>query len=553
MQVYTHFRSVFDVSPAGPMDNPWAALIGEIRAWIARKEKDPLKGFFFKGGNWSGPAPARAHVETRTLSDGGSTPEMWAVRYEHLDSAVNSRRWTTNIGVTEVRPREWRVAVELLHRLRPGYVGREPLTPQPSSPRLITELLGGRNWIARVGSLRLSARPLPLRPGKGPEYTELLTDARRLLPVVLVSCDRKTEVPKLDSVVLSRALAGTAVVYVCESPDCDDELEHFLPMRFRSPNGTVRIYAPGVTFSQEWTSERHRFFTGKEIDEQGDDQIIGHIVRALTRSDAWRGLRSSVSSIDDIDARIRERRLSELRSAGAESLKDKEEFLELFETENRKLNEANERLKAALESAEQQRGEAEDSVARLDYELEQARASAAEARAEALAKQEALQAVLALKEWPETPVDIAALAVKVSGGRLVFCHDAVRSLEKSAFGKTNDARAVVWECLRAVATELYELVMQDLSAQQIADEFRSRTSFDLTWTESKETKRDNRLMGLRKIVYEGRELDITPHVKWGNKPPRLLRVHFHVDRDRRRIVIGHCGDHLDTYGTRRRR
>ena len=131
-----------------------------------------------------------------------------------------------------------------------------------------------------------------------------------------MSCDRKTEVPKLDSVVLSRALAGTAVVYVCESPDCDDELEHFLPMRFRSPNGTVRIYAPGVKFSQEWTSERHRFFTGKEIDEQGDDQIIGHIVRALTRSDAWRGLRSSVSSIDDIDARIRERRLSELRSAG---------------------------------------------------------------------------------------------------------------------------------------------------------------------------------------------------------------------------------------------
>ncbi len=139
------------------------------------------------------------------------------------------------------------------------------------------------------------------------------------------------------------------------------------------------------------------------------------------------------------------------------------------------------------------------------------------------------------------------------GDRLVFGSDAVRSLEKSAFVKTNEARAVVWECLRAVATELYELVMQDLSAQQIADEFRSRTPFDLTWTESKETKRDTRLVGLRKIIYEGQELDITPHVKWGNKAPRLLRVHFHVDRDRRRIIIGHCGDHLDTYGTRRRR
>ena len=45
----------------------------------------------------------------------------------------------------------------------------------------------------------------------------------------------------------------------------------------------------------------------------------------------------------------------------------------------------------------------------------------------------------------------------------------------------------------------------------------------------------------------------TPHVKWGNEPPRLLRIHFFVDREQKSLVIGHCGDHLDTYGTRRRK
>ena len=49
-----------------------------------------------------------------------------------------------------------------------AYVGQEPLASQPSSPRLIRELLAGRYWIAQVGSLRLSARPLLLRLGKGP-------------------------------------------------------------------------------------------------------------------------------------------------------------------------------------------------------------------------------------------------------------------------------------------------------------------------------------------------------------------------------------------------
>ena len=76
----------------------------------------------------------------------------------------------------------------------------------------------------------------------------------------------------------------------------------------------VRIYAPGVDFAQEWTSAKHRFFLGKDIEKQGDDEIIGQIVRALTRSDGWRGVQASVTSIDDIDARARERRLAELRN-----------------------------------------------------------------------------------------------------------------------------------------------------------------------------------------------------------------------------------------------
>jgi len=67
MQAYTHFRSVFDVSPAGPMENAWAAVVGEIRAWMARKEKDPLKGFFFKGGSWTAPAPAWEVTEIQGL------------------------------------------------------------------------------------------------------------------------------------------------------------------------------------------------------------------------------------------------------------------------------------------------------------------------------------------------------------------------------------------------------------------------------------------------------------------------------------------------------
>jgi hypothetical protein len=553
MQSLRHFRSVFDVSPGGANTKPWPSLIGEVRAWISRNEGAELKGFFFSGGDWTGGLPRRARVRVQSLSDGGPTPDMWAVRYEHLDTEIKARRWTADVSVTQVGAREWRLAVELRHELRSDYVGPEPPMPQPSSPRLVTGLLESRHWVCRVGKQRLTTQPILLKVGHGHEFERLLRDGNRLIPLVLVSCDRNTGVPALDSVRLSRALAGTGVVYVCESPECDDELAHFLPYRFRSGNGTVRIYAPGLDFSHEWTAARHRFFVGKDIEELGDDEVIGQIVRALTRSDAWHGLQATVLSVDDIEARIRERRLSALKQSGTTSQEQKNELMTLFEEENVRLEAELKKTKEELEGEIGRRKDLDDTVARLEFEIDQARTASAEARKEAAAHQGALQEVLSLDALPEEVMDVANLAARLSGGRIVLSEAALTSLKKSEFSRGKEANAVVWRCLRAMDRELFDLVMTDLPAVQISETFENRTKFGLTWTESKETKRDNRLMAKRRFVHDGKEWDMTPHVKWGNSAPKCLRVYFAVDRDQKRLIVGHCGDHLDTYGTRRRK
>ena len=325
-------------------------------------------------------------------------------------------------------------------------------------------------------------------------------------------------------------------------------MEYLLPRPFRCPNGTVRIYAPGVELANNWTSSRHRFFTSQDIDEQGCDEVAGQLVRALTRTGVWSGLQSSIMSIDDIDARMRERRLNELRTGGAQSLMQQKEWLELFGAENEALVKEKRQLSSRLEAAETQSRERDDKVARLEYEIGEARTLASRATTQAGAERRALEAVLGLEKWPQTPVAVARLTEAISGGRLVFTEGAIKSLTKSDFIKCDEACSVIWRCLRSMTTELFDLVMKDLSAQQVADEFGSRTIFELTWTEGKQTKRDRRLMAKRTIKYGGRQLDITPHVKWGSEPPRLLRIHFFVDREQKSLVIGHCGDHLDTYG-----
>ena len=117
MQSFRHFRSVFDVSPAGANTKPWPSLIGEVRAWISRNEGAELNGFFFSGGDWTGGPPRRARVRVQSLTDGSPAPDMWAVRYEHVDTETKPRRWTTGVSVTQMGAREWRLAVRLRRAL----------------------------------------------------------------------------------------------------------------------------------------------------------------------------------------------------------------------------------------------------------------------------------------------------------------------------------------------------------------------------------------------------------------------------------------------------
>lgn len=54
--------------------------------------------------------------------------------------------------------------------------------------------------------------------------------------------------------------------------------------------------------------------------------------------------------------------------------------------------------------------------------------------------------------------------------------------------------------------------------------------------------------------YQGQEIDIEPHIKSGIKDsdPRSVRIYFAYDPTvSSKILIGHCGKHLDNYTTRK--
>jgi hypothetical protein len=53
-------------------------------------------------------------------------------------------------------------------------------------------------------------------------------------------------------------------------------------------------------------------------------------------------------------------------------------------------------------------------------------------------------------------------------------------------------------------------------------------------TEGKQTKKDAKLRDARKVSVDGHEWDMSAHIKYGAKAPKILRVHFALDSDNRR-------------------
>lgn len=100
--------------------------------------------------------------------------------------------------------------------------------------------------------------------------------------------------------------------------------------------------------------------------------------------------------------------------------------------------------------------------------------------------------------------------------------------------------------------DLYDLI--HASPAQAYKKFTNKTGRECSRGEGSVTWKDANLMKQYVDKYNGQEIDIEPHVKNSVKEsaPRFVRLHFaHDPTITNRILIGHCGKHLDNYSTRK--
>lgn len=564
-----HYRTIFTLEPLRPGFDCAEAAIRLIRSWIKKKEiqkehiADALaRRWFFVGGEWQCKGSS-VNVKVEPGDLGLDEPQYWAVRYDEVCGQERHRRWRSDIGLTRSADGSCIVAVRVGHYLTPAFIGEEPEAPEATSPMIVKSLVGDKRWLARSGREPLDVKPTYIATGGFPALAERLADRNRGVPLIVVSSryDRP-EAFALSPEELAWNAAGAATVTVVPSiPDVIQEANYFVPYEYRCLNGLVRVYMPGVDFGSSSDFRRHRFFTADYIDEHGADTVASMIYRGLAR----RPISTSVEvlDVDDVVLRHHQGERQRLRlelqvAAASDDASARSEWIDFLEEENGRLEVDARNLAGRVEVLELREIELETALetevrshetdtGAMQYRVSQAEERLSNAEAELNLAKTAQSVIEGMEAFPRDLPGVLQLISDLYPGQVVILDEAFQSAEGWPFDADR-----AWRVLKAMATYLPQLHFSSARTDP-EREFENLSGYSLALTEGKLTKEMKEAARQRVRLYNGQEVDIIHHVKVGSSKPNLLRVHYYPDHENQLIVIGHCGDHLDTAGTRRRR
>ena len=361
----------------------------------------------------------------------------------------------------------------------------------------------------------------------GQVLAEFISSPARRYPLIVFNGNGRGHMEEAKR--LAWDVAGKSqVVVVATNQELGEELRHYLGQDYWVSFGYFRVFFP---FNQRRNSpERHRWYdVGSSDYATQRDGIVHGLLRNHILQERY-----TVESVWDVNRLIAREKLIKLKAASPEQQKELEEFFTLHAEVEKERDDF--KAEAANYASEVDR--LEDQVRQLDW-----RCKDYQGRLDAGASGPAVNVAEILPTLPTNLVEVAKMAGRAFP-RLVITENALKSA-----GDFHDCRCVseAWEILLHLNSCIWGLKFEANEQVDWEKTFREKTGYELAMSEGKQTQDDKKLMRLRKIVHDGREYDITPHVKHGNVEPKLVRVHFAFDEGAKKIVVGHVGRHIPNY------
>ena len=567
----------------------------------------------FAQGTMSIDAPSSS-LTTRIV-DGDRIPKHWAMDYSEQDSESWWRTWHTCVGITESSSGVYSVTAQVSYSIDPTYMRSDIKTPPRNVPICIRKLLDTDGIACISGEDPLDGNALFIdkyfygKPYTFNQFYNDLTKPIRNVPLVTVTSDDDGEYP-VNPNDLAKKLTGIAFVVALDksNKELDDILERTFfdnssrNYDYRPLRHSIRVYFPNLNMDDPRDPKRHYRFSSEwvarfsgSICESVASDVIACSVRAFSHSDKVVSCCQDIQNVidnarrDELASKYKEGQRKEDRNAErgklqvqynktldelARTKREKrasldeiaqmrqllDESIVAIEQKDREIDDLGEYTTLLEKDIDSKKKEVTslkqelDSVWDIAHEGEQLQWHVKSLTEQLQRKETATSDTYPLGNVTSFPISVAdalQLAADAFPRNIVVLPEAMRSAHAHSSGNANEA----WQILRGLAMVLHPLCFSDNpeKAGSITDVFKRETGYDLSLRESKATKDVPAYVRARQRTCEGRTIDITPHAKGkSGKRGEALRIHFAIDKETERIVIGHCGAHLDTAGTKRK-
>jgi len=467
---------------------------------------------------------ATADISASRLDDANG--QIWAARATFTGDKSAPREWITDLFVESRRGDLTRFGAQLVCRHSEDDPGFEH-----SRPRIIREIIDSLSSEADDSQLENFFHEV--RDSDVDHFTKLLLKPDRRLPIILVSVDDEGGA-QVDLDRLAKRISGTAHLRQIKS-EASYELSRAVGKRMSAFNGAIRLYLPGIDLPNEDHLRHPIWFVPRSgFNPKAANEISNRVLPAAFR---------------DVEGGTRFWRLGLLRQAASRAAADA-----LGNDDSEKLQAEIQALEAAARNAEEEAQTAEslmnEQAARAsefeaqvgqlqqeNYDLRQRIRGLESGRASATLplQEEDIRNLVEGEPTLETSLNIIS---NMFPERIVILQNAVESARDSLlFRYKKKAFELLWE----LATTYHQALSSGESDNS------ARACFGACYAAKEKEAISKAGRDRRTFEYNGVQLEMMRHLKVGvaDNKTDTLRVHFEWVASEGKIVIGHCGGHLD--------
>ncbi len=476
---------------------------------------------------------------TRTDHKGKTYPFWFCTQLSHRDEKISGRRWITEIGLHQEAEGQ---PIECSLLLRTDEVSaRVTASIQVTRPKLVEQLIQSCNPIGQTPGLKV--KQLALESASA--FLREVERDERNYPIVILSTNRDNEYPVAPERLRS-ILVGLADVVCVPAEEDTFAIEEIVGRRFMAFGGALNIVFPGRQSDRGFFYETVLLRPDEiaDIIDSGqsiESEVLSAITHRTNLPFSWRHI--SPEKVGQAALRAQLSQMIERVKTGDQS-EELKEYIALLESADQEIQtKDNElaRIRSNYEEKEQEVRALQADIANLKHALSglQSTDDGGDDFAEILAPlRDSVAAVLKGSPSLQQTVDLIAT---LYSDRIAFLETSKASAKESDRGGFRQGTKA-FQLLQKLATEYWQQLADGKSDQQAKTVFGQNA-----YAANEASALSNDGKRRRTFSYRGRDFLMEKHLKHGVKDSlaETLRVHFEWLAHEKKIIVGHCGKHLD--------